>query len=140
MSAISYWWWCCLVSDWNAEKKQKKRSRWGNEETDKTIIPGMPTVIPANLSGDQEKQYLGKLLSTFLCPPLFSFFFFFCSALIYKQTFLFLEVIDFKQISSSNIFPIMVSPLSFELFCQSFFFFFFSLFVVYLYFRMWVSR
>uniref|UniRef100_A0A0L8FNC3 Splicing factor 1 helix-hairpin domain-containing protein n=1 Tax=Octopus bimaculoides TaxID=37653 RepID=A0A0L8FNC3_OCTBM len=45
--------------DWNAERrKQKKRSRWGNEETDKTIIPGMPTVIPANLSGDQEKQYL----------------------------------------------------------------------------------
>lgn len=51
-----------LEFDWIADKKQqKKRSRWGNEETDKTIIPGMPTVIPANLSGDQEKQYLVHL-------------------------------------------------------------------------------
>lgn len=50
-----------LEFDWNAEKQKKKRSRWGNEETDKTIIPGMPTVIPANLSGDQEKQYLVHL-------------------------------------------------------------------------------
>lgn len=42
-----------------AEKKKKRKSRWGNDEKEKTFIPGMPTVLPANLTKDQEEAYLG---------------------------------------------------------------------------------
>ena len=41
-------------------RKRKKRSRWNLEETEKTVIPGMPTTIPPNLSKDQEQQYIGN--------------------------------------------------------------------------------
>ncbi|KAJ8318389.1 hypothetical protein KUTeg_003480 [Tegillarca granosa] len=42
-----------------SDRKKKRKSRWATEqETDKTIIPGMPTVIPTGLSTDQERQYL----------------------------------------------------------------------------------
>ncbi|XP_019855951.1 PREDICTED: splicing factor 1-like isoform X1 [Amphimedon queenslandica] len=37
--------------------KKRKRSRWGGEET-RTVIPGMPTVIPPNMSEGQQKLYL----------------------------------------------------------------------------------
>lgn len=48
-------------TDGGSERKKKRKSRWGNEEVaDKTVIPGMPTVIPANISKEQEKQYLCK--------------------------------------------------------------------------------
>lgn len=40
------------------EKKKKRRSRWGGDEKEKTFIPGMPTVLPANLTKDQEEAYL----------------------------------------------------------------------------------
>ena len=44
-----------------SERKKKRKSRWAQEtELEKTIIPGMPTVIPTGLSMDQEKQYLCK--------------------------------------------------------------------------------
>lgn len=42
-----------------SDRKKKRKSRWAQDnDTDKTIIPGMPTVIPNGLSDDQEKQYL----------------------------------------------------------------------------------
>ena len=41
-------------------KRKKRRSRWGGEEKEKTFIPGMPTVLPANLTKDQEEAYLGN--------------------------------------------------------------------------------
>lgn len=44
-----------------SDRKKKRKSRWAQDnDTDKTIIPGMPTVIPNGLSDDQEKQYLCK--------------------------------------------------------------------------------
>ena len=42
------------------EKKKKRKSRWGNDEKEKTFIPGMPTVLPANLTKDQQEAYLGN--------------------------------------------------------------------------------
>uniref|UniRef100_A0A8C8E196 Uncharacterized protein n=1 Tax=Oryzias sinensis TaxID=183150 RepID=A0A8C8E196_9TELE len=41
--------------------KKRKKSRWSSETPDqKTIIPGMPTVIPPGLTRDQERAYIGK--------------------------------------------------------------------------------
>uniref|UniRef100_A0A672RG79 Splicing factor 1-like n=1 Tax=Sinocyclocheilus grahami TaxID=75366 RepID=A0A672RG79_SINGR len=41
-------------------QKKRKRSRWSSETPDqKTIIPGMPTVIPPGLTRDQERAYIG---------------------------------------------------------------------------------
>lgn len=42
------------------EKKKRRKSRWGAEETDKTFIPGLPTVLPTNLSKEQEEAYVCK--------------------------------------------------------------------------------
>ena len=48
--------------DGQSERKRKRKSRWAQEEAiDKTIIPGMPTVLPGNLSKEQERQYICKL-------------------------------------------------------------------------------
>lgn len=55
------------------EKKKKRRSRWGGDEKEKTFIPGMPTVLPANLTKDQEEAYLGNC---FVCPTFFQFLIF----------------------------------------------------------------
>ncbi|XP_066992891.1 splicing factor 1 [Anabrus simplex] len=44
------------------ERRQKrKKSRWGGDEKEKTFIPGMPTVLPTNLSKEQEEAYLVQL-------------------------------------------------------------------------------
>lgn len=43
-----------------SDRKKKKRSRWGVDEKEKTFIPGMPTVLPANLTKDQEEAYLSN--------------------------------------------------------------------------------
>jgi len=43
-----------------SERKKKRKSRWGGDEKEKTFIPGMPTVLPANLTKDQEEAYLGN--------------------------------------------------------------------------------
>ena len=49
-----------------ASRKRKRKSRWGAEDvTEKIFIPGMPTVLPANLSKEQEEAYLRKSLSSF---------------------------------------------------------------------------
>jgi len=45
------------------ERKKRKKTRWSGSEHDKTFIPGMPTVLPTNLTPEQEKAYLCKLLS-----------------------------------------------------------------------------
>ncbi|KAL0970415.1 hypothetical protein UPYG_G00241670 [Umbra pygmaea] len=49
------------MSDFN-QKKSRKRSRWSSETPDqKTVIPGMPTVIPPGLTRDQERAYIVQL-------------------------------------------------------------------------------
>ena len=40
-------------------RKKKRKSRW-TDETSKTFIPGLPTMIPTGLSKDQEEAYLCK--------------------------------------------------------------------------------
>ena len=46
------------------ERRRKRKSRWGGQETtEKTFIPGMPTMMPQGLSKDQEEAYLRKSLS-----------------------------------------------------------------------------
>uniref|UniRef100_A0A8C6TM42 Branchpoint-bridging protein n=1 Tax=Neogobius melanostomus TaxID=47308 RepID=A0A8C6TM42_9GOBI len=43
-------------------QKKRKKSRWSSETPDqKTIIPGMPTVIPPGLTRDQERAYIVQL-------------------------------------------------------------------------------
>jgi len=42
------------------ERRKKRKSRW-ETETAKTCIPGMPTMIPAGLTKDQEEAYLLQL-------------------------------------------------------------------------------
>lgn len=49
------------------ERRRKRKSRWGGDEsTEKTFIPGMPTMMPQGLSKDQEEAYLRKSLDIFL--------------------------------------------------------------------------
>jgi len=43
------------------ERKRKRRSRWNTDNDDKTVIPGMPTVIPSNLTESQQRQYVVHL-------------------------------------------------------------------------------
>lgn len=52
-------------SEGTAERKRKRRSRWGGGEHEKIFIPGMPTILPANLNKDQEQAYLCKYLTLF---------------------------------------------------------------------------
>jgi len=40
------------------ERKRKRKSRWGGDETEKVFIPGMPTILPGNLTPEQEQTYL----------------------------------------------------------------------------------
>ena len=47
-----------------AGKRRKRKSRWGTDDyTDKLFIPGMPTILPGNLSKEQEEAYLRKLIA-----------------------------------------------------------------------------
>ncbi|KAK3090628.1 hypothetical protein FSP39_013273 [Pinctada imbricata] len=46
------------VSQDREDRRKKRKSRWAQEEEDKTVILGMPTVIPAGLNKEQERQYL----------------------------------------------------------------------------------
>lgn len=61
---------CLCSASAEPERKRRRKSRWGAEETDKTFIPGMPTVLPTNLSKEQEEAYVCEYyildLSTFL--------------------------------------------------------------------------
>uniref|UniRef100_A0AC11CYG3 Splicing factor 1 n=1 Tax=Ovis aries TaxID=9940 RepID=A0AC11CYG3_SHEEP len=45
----------------NFPSKKRKRSRWNQDTMEqKTVIPGMPTVIPPGLTREQERAYIGK--------------------------------------------------------------------------------
>ena len=39
-------------------KKKKRRSRWADNEVEKSIMSGLPTTIPQGLTKEQEEQYL----------------------------------------------------------------------------------
>ena len=41
-------------------RKKKRSSRWGDTESDKSVIPGMPSILPSNLTKEQEKAYISK--------------------------------------------------------------------------------
>lgn len=44
-------------------RARKRKSRWGGADgTDKTFIPGLPTMLPSGLTQDQEEAYLRKYL------------------------------------------------------------------------------
>uniref|UniRef100_A0A1Y1N0R8 Splicing factor 1 helix-hairpin domain-containing protein n=1 Tax=Photinus pyralis TaxID=7054 RepID=A0A1Y1N0R8_PHOPY len=43
------------------ERRRKRRSRWAGGEHEKIFIPGMPTILPCNLSKEQEEAYLLQL-------------------------------------------------------------------------------
>lgn len=43
------------------ERRKRRKTRWSGSEHDKTFIPGMPTVLPTNLTPEQEKAYLFQL-------------------------------------------------------------------------------
>ena len=54
----------CNLADFG-QKKNRKKSRWSSETPDqKTVIPGMPTVIPPGLTRDQERAYIGNYPET----------------------------------------------------------------------------
>jgi len=42
------------------ERKKKRKSRW-TDESMKTFIPGLPTMIPTGMSKEQEEAYLLQL-------------------------------------------------------------------------------
>lgn len=58
--------WCCSFTPQHPSltdmsMKKRKRSRWSSETPDqKTVIPGMPTVIPPGLTREQERAYIGN--------------------------------------------------------------------------------
>ncbi len=43
-------------------KKKARKSRW-SKESSKMILPGLPTVLPANMKEDEQKLYLSKCWS-----------------------------------------------------------------------------
>ena len=47
--------------------KKRKRSRWNQDSLEqKTVIPGMPTVIPPGLTREQERAYIGNAAGAIL--------------------------------------------------------------------------
>ena len=47
-----------ITGESKEERRKRKKSRWGSDEKDKSFILGMPTVLPTNLSKEQEAAYL----------------------------------------------------------------------------------
>ncbi|XP_018328118.1 splicing factor 1 [Agrilus planipennis] len=43
------------------ERRRRRRSRWAGGEHEKIFIPGLPTILPSNLSKEQEQAYLLQL-------------------------------------------------------------------------------
>merc|ERR1719461_1709112 len=48
------------VKESREERRKKRKSRW-TDESSKTFIPGLPTMIPAGMTKDQEEAYLLQL-------------------------------------------------------------------------------
>jgi len=44
-----------------AEGQRKRKSRWGSA-AEKSFVPGMPTMLPSNLTEEQRQIYLRKTL------------------------------------------------------------------------------
>ena len=42
-------------------KKKARKSRWSEEST-KMVLPGLPTVLPANMKEDEQKLYLSECM------------------------------------------------------------------------------
>lgn len=48
-------------ADIEPRRKKTRTSRWVTSDKDpKAFIPGMPTIIPPNMTKEQEKAYLSK--------------------------------------------------------------------------------
>ncbi|CAG0901674.1 unnamed protein product [Darwinula stevensoni] len=47
------------VDESSSDRKRRRKSRWADDT--KSILPGMPTVLPSNLSKEQEEAYLLQL-------------------------------------------------------------------------------
>jgi len=45
------------VKESREERRKKRKSRW-TDETSKTFIPGLPTMIPGGMTKEQEEAYL----------------------------------------------------------------------------------
>ncbi|ESP03761.1 hypothetical protein LOTGIDRAFT_211871 [Lottia gigantea] len=43
------------------ERRRKRKSRWNTDNEDRTVIPGMPAVLPSNMSVEQQRQYIVHL-------------------------------------------------------------------------------
>lgn len=43
-------------------RPRKKKSRWGQPDA-KTVIPGMPAAVPSGLTDQQQKAYIGEILT-----------------------------------------------------------------------------
>ena len=50
---------CDLLSSANEPVKKRRKSRWASDDV-KTQLPGLPTVLPANMTEDQQKLYLSE--------------------------------------------------------------------------------
>ncbi|XP_052873280.1 splicing factor 1-like [Anopheles cruzii] len=48
-------------SEGEGERKRRKKSRWAGGDQEKTFIPGMPTIIPATLTPNQQEAYLVQI-------------------------------------------------------------------------------
>jgi len=58
---------CYCVADQDdsnsgSEKKKKRRSRWGDSDAEKSIVSGLPVVVPQGLTKEQEEQYLREFI------------------------------------------------------------------------------
>ena len=58
----------CLKKKHSFTEPRKRKSRW-NAENQKAFVPGMPTMLPSDLSEEQLKQYLCKLNFVCVLPP-----------------------------------------------------------------------
>jgi hypothetical protein len=64
------------ASNSGGDRKRKKKSRWASstDGSEKTFIPGMPTILPSNLNPDQQEAYLGNYnFIQFVIHPSFYF-------------------------------------------------------------------
>lgn len=47
-------------ADSREARRRKRRSRWMGNADEKAVIPGMPTILPADLTPDQTEAYIGN--------------------------------------------------------------------------------